>query len=283
MLRSERHSHLAPFPRLPASVQTAPAIDGLLLRPFGLLRDDLEIDFNQYSRPRLVTQILRCCTTSKDGEVPDQAFFWSLSSGKRIECLVAIATLGDPSGLTVRLRCPDEMCRQEMEVEISTHELADLQRRSDETDRFLVRIGDEKVPVRLPTGQDQQDWLETSFDYEGIAPNTIIETLLLGPHSFQEDSLPDEWVQPINAALEEIEPLVNFVVLARCPECENENRHEVDLQDVSLGMLHRDQLRLLRSVHRLALHYHWSEEQIFGLPPWRYSHYLALIEKEVDR
>src|SRR5918995_5159101 len=98
MLRSERHSHLAPFPRLPASVQTAPAVDDLLLRPFGLSRDDLEIDFNQYSRPRLVTQILRCCTTSKVGEVPDQAFFWSLSSGKRIECLAAIATLGNPSG-----------------------------------------------------------------------------------------------------------------------------------------------------------------------------------------
>ncbi len=283
MSRSERHSHLAPFPQLPASAQTVPAIDGLLLRPFGLFRDDLEIDFDQYSRPRLVTQILQCCTTSRGGEAPDQAFFWSLSSGKRIECLAAIATLGDTSGLTIRLRCPDETCRQEMEVEVSNHELADLQRRSDETDRFLVRIGDEKVPVRVPTGRDQQDWLEASFDDEGIAPNTIIETLLLGPHSFEEDSVPDEWVQPIDAALEEIDPLVNFVLLVGCPDCGKENRYEVDLQNISLGMLRRDQLRLLRSVHRLALHYHWSEEQIFGLPPWRYSHYLALIETEEDR
>src|SRR5215210_1243567 len=188
MSRSERQSHLAPFPQLPASVQTASVIDGLLLRPFGLLRDDLEIDFNQYSRPRLVTQILRCCTTSKDGEVPDQAFFWSLSSGKRIECLVAIATLGDPSGLTVRLRCPDETCRQEMEVEVSVHEFADLQRRSDETDRFLVQLEDTKIRVRVPTGRDQQDWLEASFDDEGFALKTIIETFLLGqPHSFEEN------------------------------------------------------------------------------------------------
>src|SRR5829696_1978375 len=279
MFRSERHSHLAPFPRMPASAQTA--IDGLLLRPFGLFRDDLELDFYQYSRPRLVTQILHRCTTSKDGEVPEEAFFWSLSSGKRIECLVAVATLGDSLGLTVRLRCPDEACRQEMEVEVSTHELADLQRLSDETNRFPVRVGDEEVPVRMPTGQDQQNWLEASFDDEGVALKTIIETLL--PGAPFKSSVPDKWVGPISAALEEVDPLVNFVVLARCPHCEEESRHEVDLQDISLGALHQNQLRLLRSVHRLALHYHWSEEQIFGLPPWRYSHYLTLIEKEENR
>jgi hypothetical protein len=284
MSRFERHSHLAPFPRLPAGVQTAPAISGLLLRPFGLFREDLEVDFDQYSRPRLVTQILRCCTTSRDGEVPDQDFFWSLSSGKRIECLVAIATLGDPAGLTVRLRCPDEMCRQEMEVEVSSRELAGLQRRSDETNRFLVQIGDEKVPVRVPTGRDQQDWLEASFDDEGVALKTIIETLLLEqPHAIEETPVPDGWVQPINTALEEIDPLVDFALLVGCPDCGKESLHEVDLQDTSLGILHRDQLRVLRSVHRLALHYHWSEEQIFDLPPWRYSHYLALIEKEESR
>jgi hypothetical protein len=279
MFRSERHSHLAPFPRMPASAQTA--VDGLLLRPFGLFRDDLGLDFYQYSRPRLVTQILQGCTTSKDGEVPEEVFFWSLSSGKRIECLVAVATLGDSSGLTVRLRCPDEVCRQELEVDVSTHELADLQRLSDETNHFPVWVGDEEVPVRVPTGQDQQDWLEASFDDEGVALKTIIETLL--PGAPYKSSVPDEWVGPISAALEEVDPLVNFVVLARCPHCEEENRHEVDLQDISLGALHRNQLRLLRSVHRLALHYHWSEEQIFGLPPWRYSHYLTLIEKEENR
>lgn len=267
--------------RLPAGARTAPAVDDLLLRPFGLFRDDLEIDFNQYSRPRLVTQVLRCCTTGPDGEVPDQDLFWDLSSGKRTECLAAIATLGDPSGLTVRLRCPDEGCRQELEAEISTHELAGLQRRGDETDRVEVRIGDEEVPVRLPTGRDQQGWLETSFDDEGAALKAIVETLLLEPSRSREGGpVPDEWVQPIGAALEEVDPLVDFAFLAACPDCGKESRHEVDLQDVSLGMLHRTQLRLLRSVHRLALHYHWSEEQIFALPPWRYSHYLDLIEED---
>jgi hypothetical protein len=271
-----RHGY--PFPRLPAGARTAP--DGLLLRSFGLFRDDLEIDFDQHSPPRLVTQVLRCCTTGRDGEGPEEGFFWELPSGKRTECLVAIATLGEPSGLSVRLRCPDEACRQEMEVEISPSELAGLQRRGDETGRVAVRVGDEEVQVRLPTGRDQQGWLETSFDDEGAALKTMVQTLLLGP-SREEGSVPDEWIASIDEALEGIDPLVNFALLINCPECGKESRHEVDLQDVSLGMLRRAQQRLLRSVHRLALRYHWSEAQIFDLPPWRYSHYLALIEEEL--
>jgi hypothetical protein len=273
-----RHGY--PFPRLPVGARTASTTEGLLLRPFGLFRDDLEIDFNQHFPPRLVTQVLRCCTIGRDGEAPEEDFFWELPSGKRTECLVAIATLGEPSGLSIRLRCPDEACWQEMEVEISTSELAGLQRRSDETGRVVVRVGDEEVQVRLPTGRDQQGWLETSFDDEGTTLETIVQTLLLGP-SREEGSVPDEWIAPIDEALEEIDPLVNFALLVGCPECGKESRYEVDLQDVSLGVLRRAQLRLLRSVHRLALHYHWSEAEIFDLPPWRHSHYLALTEEEL--
>jgi hypothetical protein len=272
-----RHSHPAPFPRLPAGARTAP--DGLLLRPFGLFRDDLDIDFDQRSRPRLLTEVLRCCTIGRDGEAPEEDFFWELPSGKRTECLVAIATLGEPRSLSVRLRCPDEACRQEMEVEISPSELASLQRRGDETGRVVLRVGDEEVQVRLPTGRDQLGWLEAPFDDEGAALKTIVQTLLLSP-AREEGTVPDEWVAPIGEALEEIDPLVNFALLVGCPDCGKVSRYEVDLQNVSLGILRRAQQRLLRSVHRLAFHYHWSEGQIFDLPPWRYSHYLALIEEE---
>src|SRR5918911_1630571 len=130
--------HLAPFPRLPGGISGEAGINGISLRPFGLFRSDLDIDFDQNSRPRLVTQILQCCTTGKDGHLPDQDFFWDLTSSKRIECLVAIATLGDSSSLTVCLRCPSERCLQEMELDISPDELAGIQRRIEGTGHFLI-------------------------------------------------------------------------------------------------------------------------------------------------
>jgi hypothetical protein len=275
----ERHSYLAPFPRLPASINGASGINGLWLRPFGLFRSDLDVNFEQEARPQLVTRILQCCTTIGDGNLPDQGFFWDLSSSKRIECLVAIASLRNSSGLTVRLRCPGETCLQEMELDISLDELSSIQRRADDADRFLIGLGDKSFPIRKPTGWDQLNWSKTSFDDEDATVQTTIQTLLLEQASAEEDD-PGEWVQAIDQAMEELDPLVNFILLVPCPDCGMENRYEIDLQELALDLLHQDQLGLLEAIHRLVVRYHWSEEQIFSLPPWRFSRYLALIERE---
>jgi len=273
----ERHGSLAPFPRLPAGV------NGLSLRPFGLFRSDLEIDFDQYSRPHLVTQILQCCTTSEYGELPDPDFLWDLTSGKRIECLAMIATSKDSSGLAVHLRCANETCLQEMELEITLHELASIQHPVDGADHFSIQVGDESLPIRKPTGRDQCNWLELSFSDEDTAIRAMIQTLLVESSFWGRSSIPDEWVRSIDRAMEEHDPLVNFVLMIPCPHCDLENRHDIDLQELTLDVLRREQLRLLEAVHRLALHYHWGEEQMFSLPPWRFRHYLALIEEEENR
>lgn len=254
----------------------------MALRQFGLFCSDLDVDFDQSSRPRLVTQILQCCTIGKDGYLPDQDFFWDLASSKRIECLVAIATLGGSSGLTVFLRCPSETCLQEMELEISLEELASVQRQTDNTDRFLIRLGNETLPIRRPTGWDQLNWSKISFDDEDVATRAMIQTLLLEQAPIEEDNS-GEWMQGIDRTMGELDPLVNFTLLVSCPGCGTENRYEVDLQEIALDLLRQNQLGLLQAVHRLALHYHWSEEQIFSLPPWRFSRYLALIENEEEQ
>ncbi|MGI8520796.1 MAG: hypothetical protein ACR2MC_09380 [Actinomycetota bacterium] len=274
----KRHGYLAPFPKLPASANGETGLDSLWLRPFGLFHADLELDFDQETRPQLVTQILQCCTTSKAGDPPDERFLWNLTSSKRIECLVAIASLRSPSGLTVRLRCPDETCLQEMELDLSLAELAGIQRQAEATDRCLIRLGDRSLQIRKPTGRDQLSWSNVSFEDEGAAAQTVIQTLLSEEVSAEVNDL-GEWVRAIDSAMEELDPLVDFAMLVSCPGCGTENRHRVDLQELSLGLLRQDQLVLLEAVHRLVLRYHWSEEQIFSLPPWRFSRYLALIER----
>jgi hypothetical protein len=289
MLRLEQHGYLVPFPRVPDSIREKYFIGNLSLRPFGLFENDLEVNFHQKLRPHLVTQVLECCTRDKSGKTPDQAFFWELAVGKRIECLLTIATLRDSSDLSVRLRCLSEACGQQMGVEISIEELATLQHRADDT--FIIRVGDESLPIRKPTGVDQLEWLKGSYPDEDATAKAMIRTLVLDNEkascgklsrttSNQEGLIPDEWVQPINSAMEEFDPLVNFSLSVYCPYCEKESQYEIDLEELSLRKLHKAQLQLLDVVHRLAVHYHWSEQQIFSIPPWRRSHYLALIERE---
>ncbi len=284
MLRSERHSYLVPFPQI--SDRAKHSVSDLSIRPFGFFRNDLDIDFNQKLRPFLITQILHCCTRDANGEAPDQAFFWELTIDKRIECLLIIATAGGISNLSIRLRCLNQSCRQEMEVEISRDELANLRYRTDNIDHFMIQVGDISLPIRRPTGCDQLEWLKRSFTDEEAAIKAMIRTLMLDKGSIpldKEDQVPDEWVQTINNAMAEFDPLVNFNLLAHCPYCETESRYEIDLEEILLRRLHRAQQRLFEVVHRLAVHYHWSEPQIFSVPSWRRSHYLSLIEKEEDK
>src|SRR5919112_166553 len=90
-----RDDPLAPFPRLPASEAGGRAAGRLALRPFGLHEADLSVDFERTPRPALVTRILECCARRLGGEggagkrlAPD--FFWGLTVGKRVECLLSL-------------------------------------------------------------------------------------------------------------------------------------------------------------------------------------------------
>jgi hypothetical protein len=283
MLEPERYSYLVPFPKIPDGKRTKYPAKNLFIRPFGFSGNDLDIDFNQKLRPALVTQILHCCTRDTNGEAPDKTFFWELTIGKRIECLLVIATAGGASNLSIHLRCLNQSCRQEMEVEISMDELVSLQHRTDDIHHFMIQTGDSSFPTRRPTGCDQLEWLKGSFADEDAAIKAMIRTLMLDKGSIpldKEDQVPDEWVQTINNAMGKFDPLVNFNLLAHCPYCEKESQYNIDLEEISLRRLHRAQQRLFDVVHRLAVHYHWSEPQIFSVPSWRRSHYLSLIEKE---
>lgn len=277
MLKWNQHNYLTRFPHIPDSMLAKNDISELFIRPFGLFETDLNVNFSQKLLPYLLTQLLQCCTLDQNGEIIDQSFFLDLTVGKRIESLLTIA-LNETPDLSFPRRCLNKTCQQQMELDISIGELLKLQQRAD--DSFTIRVGDESLSIRKPTGRDQLEWLTVPFRDESEAIRAMIQTLVLDTEvaSFGGGIISDEWIQTIDNAMEEFDPLVNFNLLARCPYCEEENRYSVDLEEILLTRLHKVQMHLLDDVHRLAEHYHWSEAQILAIPPWRRSRYLALIE-----
>ncbi len=282
-LISERADCWVPFPCVPDNLRAKYSINGLFLRPFGVFKRDIEIDFKQKARPYPVTEILQCCTRDKNGKTPKQNFFWDLTAGKRIECLLTIVMSGYSSKLSIHLCCLNDNCRQPMEVEISQEEIADFQLQNDKADSFMIQIGDKGHLIRKPTGRDQIEWLNTSFANEDAAMKGMLRTLLHGDDKTSSDiryPMSDERVKTLNKSMDELDPLVNFDLRAYCPYCDKENRYEINLEELSLYKLQEAQKGLLQTIHRLALHYHWREEDVFSIPPWRRYHYLDLIEKE---
>lgn len=275
-----QHERLRPFPSLPEALKGRYALGALALRPFGLYESDLSVDFDRTPRPVLVTQLLECCTRDAQTEKVEQSFFWQLPVGKRIECLLALLLSGAGSEIPVAFRCPNPTCEESSEIGISIEEIAALQEEAYATDRVEVALENEVLALRRPTGSDQLAWLKGSFTDRGAALRAMVRTLILDVH---RDTLRDEWLDGIEEAMEEHDPLVNFKLGVKCPSCESDPLVRIDLEELSLRALRQAQLRLLASVHRLAAHYHWSEQQIFAVPHWRRADYLSLIENEKNQ
>jgi hypothetical protein len=274
-----------PFPPLPGAGQAAGVAGNLFLRPFGVCERDLEVAFRQPVRPLLVTQLLECCTLSSAGVAVAPDFFWQLTVGKQIECLLILVAACGWRELPLTFRCPNPACAQEVEVELPVAELVELQHQADAQEWVNVQSGGEQLALRKPSGQDQLAWLSRHFLTEEEAAEAMIGSLLR-----RDDERELGWVRldqvrlaAINQAMEEGDPLVNFNFEIHCAECGQQHRHEIDLAGLALSRLQQSQLRLLHTVHRLAAHYHWSEQEIFAVPHWRRAYYLALVAKDNER
>lgn len=282
----ELDSDRVPFPPISEAIKRQFSLGDLSLRRFGVLGEDLEVNFNQPLRPDLEVEILECCTCNSNNITPARDFFWSLELGTRIECLLAISTIPDRSEFTIPLRCLNPDCKEPIEIDFSMEELSSLQAQTVSDTGTEIEIGDKQFSIRKPTGFDQLHWLKQSFPDEKSAVQTMLQTLLPEAQkaTFEPAALVGEnWVQIFNQAMEEIDPLVNFKVRVNCPYCGKQDSHSIDLGEFSLQRLRNAQKQLLESIHRLASRYHWNEREISRLPGWRRDYYLALIDREENR
>src|SRR5262245_31703658 len=263
--------------RLPKAIQAAYAIERIGFRPFGIAESDLDVDFRQPSVPALVTDILECCATSGNGKSPERNLLWELQVGTRIECLLRIVSLSGAFEAAFIERGRNEECGEPLEFELSLNDLLSL---PDEPGDFVsVQCGDETLVLRKPTGADQRDWAARVFPNDLASIESMVQTLIVR----DSEPLPRlhyESLALVDQAMQAADSLVDFNLELICPHCESSSEFEVDLQTLAIQRLGQCQRRLLTTVHLLARHYHWSEQQIFAVPPWRRDHYLKMLEAE---
>jgi len=271
--------------QLPKALEATYAIDKLMLRPFGIDERDLSVDFSQPSRPALVTDILECCTSVTNEKSPDRNLLWQLKVSTRIECLLRIISLGGAFDAALPMRCRNEVCGETVEVELSLDDFLGLQR--DPDDFISVDCGEHTFELRKPSGLDQRGWASKEFESERAAIESMVQTLIVreddSPGEGDLLTLADDTLSAIDRVMQESDSLVNFSFEVVCPYCESNSEFELDLESLSIERLRHVQRGLLTTIHRLAKHYHWSEQEIFAVPHWRRIHYLRLLEEEQER
>jgi hypothetical protein len=134
-----------------------------------------------------------------------------------------------------------------------------------------VRAGGRDWRARVPNGADQI-WLAQQPADD--LPQRLAARLFLD-EGFAAPDLDAELVARLDAALDAVAPAVVLQLAATCPECGRSNRVPLD----PYTALEWSGDELLRDVHRIAAHYHWSESDILSLPLARRRVYLDLIDQ----
>jgi hypothetical protein len=265
-----------PFPPLPEWLPIQSEDRPVALRPFGSELHDLGVEFEGVERARLVTSLLARCAQTGSGRQPSEQAIWELPLGTRIEAVVALAA-GGARPLAWRVRCSYPECGAEGELELSPEEIAGLAAAAYRDRLVPVKLGERTVWLRRPTGADQRQWLDGGT--EGATP--LAASLCVEPAFDQlraEGIALEQFGDSIDQAMEEYDPLVGFHLDVGCAECGRPTTQAPDLLAGALERLWTAQFDLIDQVHRLASHYHWTEEEIGRLPAWRRQAYLARLD-----
>lgn len=147
--------------------------------------------------------------------------------------------------------------------------------------------GERWVTVRLPNGGDQEAVCEVvaGGGSGAQALRVLVERCLIatgGDPALTADQLAPADLLAIERFLVDTAPAVDLAVCARCPECQTEVIVELDLQDFFFGELVTGAAKLYQDVHDLAVHYHWSEQDILALSKPKRARYLGLIAEAME-
>lgn len=241
-------------------------------QPFHQRREVLALDFHGSLRPQLVTELLRHYRVDANGDRLEAELIWEWPVSQRILELLRIVMQDGADDLTVKLTC--DGCDHLMGLSFTWEEFSVRQTKAEE----LQLQG---FVLRRPTGRDQLTWQRQALRHPQQAREAVVKTLMLeSGKEVDDEEMSRERLVEIEQALQDFDPLVNFVVAICCPACKAEANYALDLQEIALKQLQDRQTRLMRDVHSLAQHYHWTEAQILDLPPWRRAQYLSFIEQE---
>ena len=124
------------------------------------------------------------------------------------------------------------------------------------------------IRFRLPTGEDE---IIINGLAEAEAERQLLERCLLQGNAETDN-------EKVQLKMAELAPVLSMQMQAICPECSNEQHVQFDMQSFFLTKLRQERPSLIREIHNIASHYHWSQQEILSLPRNLRKEYAALIE-----
>jgi hypothetical protein len=173
------------------------------------------------------------------------------------------------------VNCPAKGCGRRIDVAFSiedylAHHIPRPARgveRSDEAGWFRFRNA--PVSFRLPSGADQV----------AIARLPKTQQALI-QQCMRPANLSTRQRKRVEVAMEALAPSLSDDLQGTCSECGAVVSIYFDAQQFSLQELCNHAASIYEDIHLLALHYHWSQEEILALPRNRRIRFVEMVQQE---
>ena len=247
--------------------------DGFSFLPVGANPSHLEWDFDQ-ALPGVITGILHSCLRKKGSGLFSIAEIMDWSINRRLQGLLAVTAASCGIELSLKVRCSNKDCDEMLDIGLDLNAF----RTFDEV--FFVKIIPEpetELTLRFPTGRDQMSWIEAAEfpSASQMAKDLVVKVNDKDP--VVEEPLSGRWLEAIGETLDKTDPFTNSRINTKCPQCEFKFSVGLELEEILLNSIYKNWCQLLDEVHHLAIHYHWTESDIFAVPPRRRRYYLDRI------
>lgn len=222
-----------------------------------------------------VTHLLSACLLRLDDTPPSRGLVRRMLVGDRDYLMLQLRRMTLGENISAVLVC--QACHAKMDVDFKVSDVqVDRHLQTALTYRLELHQGEEfgrTVRFRLPAGADQEDILVPSADN---AADALLSCCLIDdggvPLSAQERTT-------VIDAMEQLAPRIDLELDITCPECGHTFLEPFDTTVFFLREMSVNGEQLLREVHLLAYHYHWSETDILSLTRARRRAYLALLSE----
>ncbi len=207
----------------------------------------------------------------------------ALTVGDRDALLLHLRRLVFGNRMSVELACPHPGCGERMDLELRVSELL-APAYAQPAEAYEAVLGPPeaayRVRFRLPTAADQE--FAAPFAAGGAAAGMLILrrcVLAIGAAAIGVEigELPASIAVDLSARMAALDPQAEIVLNLTCPDCGGNFRSDLDIADYLFAELADRRRELYRQVHRLAFHYHWSEDAILGMSQTRRLLYLDAL------
>jgi hypothetical protein len=233
-----------------------------------------ERGLNQTLLERVLALLIAACP-----EI-DSETIAGLSIGERDARLLQLREWMFGSHLVNTAQCPQ--CTQRVEWE---NRIADIRIPpspiTPSPAEFSLNVADYSLRFRLPTSMDIVAVMNAPRG--DSTPQDLLECCIVSARHAGKACDPGSLTEDVFAALgrliEELDPQAEIRIDLTCPQCSHKWDVLFDIASFLWAEINHWAERTLRTVHKLASAYGWSERDILNLSPVRRQLYLGLVNQ----